>query len=469
MKRFTTQWLGLLALLLVWSSYSLEAQENVTEQVVVVQKVTLEDGSTTVVKKRLDKGADVKHYIQTLGDADGKEVEVKVFTNDRLAESAEAADGEKVMIFRRAKSADQNDEGMEKFTVIVPDFAEDVAKHEHHARKKEGTGRPILGIYADENHGDAGLKVTGLVQNKGAQEAGIQEGDVITAVNGTSTNRSSDLRTELSKFKPGDQVQVTYTRNGQTLQTDLILSESSEYRWTYERDPCKVFIGVSLSGHGPEGKGIRVTRIIGDTPAEQYGLESGDIITALDGIVVNTYGELLRERNKHEPGDLFTVSVIREGVGMDVEAQFKSCEEEAEEEVEEPVEEIVIVEEKVVEEPVVEEVELVEEVVEKPAEEQVEETPALEIDNTLQLEEFTTFPNPTFGKMRVEFRGESVPTTVQVLDINGRVIHKEVLNQFDGYYNKQLNFENVTPGTLFLNIRQGDKTVTEKIILLTRA
>jgi serine protease Do len=49
-----------------------------------------------------------------------------------------------------------------------------------------------------------------------AEKAGLQAGDVITAVNGTTLNGSTTLGTVLGTFKPGDTVTLTVDRNGQT-------------------------------------------------------------------------------------------------------------------------------------------------------------------------------------------------------------------------------------------------------------
>ncbi|MCB0644219.1 MAG: T9SS type A sorting domain-containing protein, partial [Phaeodactylibacter sp.] len=166
-----------------------------------------------------------------------------------------------------------------------------------------------------------------------------------------------------------------------------------------------------------------------------------------DDVAVNSFNELLNERNKHEAGDLFTLTIQRDGQTMDLDAQFLPCER-AEEPapatgMEEPVQELIVVEEPV--------------------------TPELELDNSLKLDVYNAYPNPTYGGLQVDFQAEAVPTNVQVTDATGKIVHQETLNQFDGNYSKQLDLRNATPGVLLLTIQQGDKTVTEKIILLARA
>jgi S1-C subfamily serine protease len=54
-----------------------------------------------------------------------------------------------------------------------------------------------------------------VVPNSPAQRAGLQRGDIITKVNGQEVNEQMPLATRLSRFKPGDQVELTVRRNNQ--------------------------------------------------------------------------------------------------------------------------------------------------------------------------------------------------------------------------------------------------------------
>ena len=99
------------------------------------------------------------------------------------------------------------------------------------------------------------------------------------------------------------------------------------------------------------------------------------------------------------------------------------------------------------------------------------ESPNLEIiNNSLEVKDFSSFPNPTYGNIRVRFQSEAAPTVVQITDITGKAVHREVLNGFDGLYDRQLNLSNATPGTMILSIRQGEKVFSSKfLILMARA
>ncbi len=59
-----------------------------------------------------------------------------------------------------------------------------------------------------------GIYITDVTKDGAAIQAGIKKGDVIKKINTVSINSGSELQEELSNYKPGDKVNVTYDRNG---------------------------------------------------------------------------------------------------------------------------------------------------------------------------------------------------------------------------------------------------------------
>jgi serine protease Do len=68
-----------------------------------------------------------------------------------------------------------------------------------------------------------GIVVEEVVSGGPAASADIQSGDVVTAIDGTSTATFSQLSTQLAKHKPGDTVKVTLQRSGQERQVTVTL------------------------------------------------------------------------------------------------------------------------------------------------------------------------------------------------------------------------------------------------------
>lgn len=58
-----------------------------------------------------------------------------------------------------------------------------------------------------------GIYVAKVSEESAAEEAGLKEGDVITAIDGKDVNKMADLQEYLAKKRPGDKVSITYMRN----------------------------------------------------------------------------------------------------------------------------------------------------------------------------------------------------------------------------------------------------------------
>lgn len=96
--------------------------------------------------------------------------------------------------------------------------------------KQYGTvQRALIGIQGQDvkNHVDAkkdkgedidlgtmeGIYVAKVTEESAAEEAGMKEGDVITAIDGKPVNKMAELQEVLAKKRPGDKVTVTYLRD----------------------------------------------------------------------------------------------------------------------------------------------------------------------------------------------------------------------------------------------------------------
>jgi len=304
--------------------------------------------------------------------------------------------------------------------------------------------RTILGVYENKEVNENGLVISSVVPGKGAEAAGLQAGDIVIKVDGKTITGGVTLRGALDNHKPGDQVTVVYLRDGKTIQTEVALS-ADQYAFTHkvERDPCKVFIGVYTSGNALEGRGLRVSGVIDGTPAKESAVQPGDIILAFNGVSVNNHQELTRERDLKKPGEAFRLTVLREGVSMEIDAKFKSCDTPGNVPVQETVEAL--------------------------QEDSKSEQRENSMENTLTLELFEAYPSPTLGLVNINFEAEAVPTTVRILDITGKAVYLKELPQFGGSFNEQVNLSNNKAGNYVLSIQQGDKVRSKQIVLLPRA
>ncbi|CAA9474417.1 MAG: hypothetical protein AVDCRST_MAG02-4354 [uncultured Rubrobacteraceae bacterium] len=75
---------------------------------------------------------------------------------------------------------------------------------------------------------NSGALVQTVAQGSGAEEAGVRENDVITALEGAEIASYGDLFSTLRDYRPGDTVELTVVRNGDERTLDVTLGERPE-------------------------------------------------------------------------------------------------------------------------------------------------------------------------------------------------------------------------------------------------
>lgn len=75
---------------------------------------------------------------------------------------------------------------------------------------------------------DSGAYVTQVFKGSGADQAGLEVGDIITVFDGTPVASASDLMLEIRSKNPGDKVSVEINRNGKTETIEVTLGSDAE-------------------------------------------------------------------------------------------------------------------------------------------------------------------------------------------------------------------------------------------------
>ncbi len=89
------------------------------------------------------------------------------------------------------------------------------------------------------------------------------------------------------------------------------------------------YMGVDAD---PAPDGILLTKVYPDTGARAAGLEAGDLVTKVDGDVVDTFAKMGRAVRRHHVGDRVPVEFVRNGETHDVVVVFSKRVEEDEDE-----------------------------------------------------------------------------------------------------------------------------------------
>jgi putative serine protease PepD len=85
----------------------------------------------------------------------------------------------------------------------------------------------MLGVGTQPTEDGTGVEVAQVDAGSAAAKAGLQQGDVITSVDGTNTDDPDTLGGVIADHKPGDQVKVTYTRGGASHDVTVTLGARS--------------------------------------------------------------------------------------------------------------------------------------------------------------------------------------------------------------------------------------------------
>lgn len=70
---------------------------------------------------------------------------------------------------------------------------------------------------------EEGLVIINVENNSSAKKAGLKKGDVITKIENTKVSTLADFRYELYKHNPGEEIKITYTRDGKEITAKIIL------------------------------------------------------------------------------------------------------------------------------------------------------------------------------------------------------------------------------------------------------
>ena len=85
--------------------------------------------------------------------------------------------------------------------------------------------------------------------------------------------------------------------------------------------------------------------------------------------------------------------------------------------------------------------------------------------STLTGFETTIFPNPVQEILNIKINSENVnETTISIIDITGKTVQTEILNNIQGETTHQVNVANLSQGTYFVTFNVNGILTFEKIV-----
>jgi len=166
--------------------------------------------------------------------------------------------------------------------------------------------RALLGITMQDVTGELaeekkikdmkGVYIHQVLEDGAAAKAGIKEGDVLVQVNGVEVNSGTSVQEQISKFSPGDKVDLILLRGNKEVNvTATLQNQSGDTQLISETEgDVTNFMGAKLRPAGKEIRnslriraGIEVTDI-GEGKLKDAGIRKGFVITHVNQKPIST-------------------------------------------------------------------------------------------------------------------------------------------------------------------------------------
>lgn len=148
----------------------------------------------------------------------------------------------------------------------------------------------------------SGIYVADVNERSAAMQGGIKIGDVIIAINGKPTNNNAQMQQAISMFSPGDTVEITYVRDGNTETSTVVLRNQrgdtdltrpaslTDLGCAFMKVPDEQLKQLAIS-HGVAVSGLE------DGKVKQAGIRDGFIILVINGTPVSAPEDIERLYN----------------------------------------------------------------------------------------------------------------------------------------------------------------------------
>jgi serine protease Do len=174
---------------------------------------------------------------------------------------------------------------------------------------------------------NSGALLAGVQPDAPAAKAGLEPGDVVTAVNGQDVKNPRDLAVDIAEVQPGSDATLQVLHNGDTktvtvkvgqMPNDQVASNSND-----QGQESRGHIGLALAPLSPDLRnqldvpdgthGAVVRSVEPGSPADQAGLQPGDVIVGVGGKQVTSPSDAARAIRGASKDHALALRIIRNG------------------------------------------------------------------------------------------------------------------------------------------------------------
>lgn len=166
-----------------------------------------------------------------------------------------------------------------------------------------------------------GALILSTQENYPADKAGLKRGDLIIKIDDKNIKNANELKNLIASYNPNKTVEITYERDAKIKTTDVKLAQMSN-QISFNDNQISKIDGLSVSNITRElkkqysisqnVKGVIVTKVKENSPAQEIGFKRGDIIIQIEHSVITNIDDFEKAINKYK-GRKIRVYVNRQG------------------------------------------------------------------------------------------------------------------------------------------------------------
>lgn len=153
-----------------------------------------------------------------------------------------------------------------------------------------------------------GVYIDKTSPNSAADQAGIEPGDIITRIGSVEINNVAELQEQLSKFRPGDKVNVTILRNNKAIEKTVVLhNRRGNTEIIKGKDPV-TYLGATFQEVSDKEKrllgirhGLKIVALESGK-LRSAGIHKGFIILEMNGVKITSENDIREVVQKSDGG-----------------------------------------------------------------------------------------------------------------------------------------------------------------------